>query len=293
MIYTSAPLLTAALLGLAVLAAWAPPLAGRWPLWPWLAGATVALGVASGVFGVWAVLVVAALAASVYGLGRMQDARWRTLLTTLAGLLALALALHGVPGVSNPVLARNLQVSTGAVPFSVWMSLDKGLAGLLLLGLCPLAASRAGWREVARALSFAAPLTVAGVVGVSLAAGLVRWDPRWASGWPDVSAPFLIGNLLFTCVAEEVFFRGLIQARLQSALAGYRAGPLLAVLVSAILFGAAHLGGGPLYAAIATLAGVGYGCAFARNGRIEAAILTHFLVNLVHFVGFTYPYLQR
>lgn len=286
-------MLTAALLGLAVLAAWCPPYARRRPVWPWPAGAAVACGVVSGVFGGAAVLVVTALATSVYAVHRMPRTRWRALLTTLAGLLALALALHAVPGVANPVLARNLQVAAGAAPFSVWMSLDKGLAGLLLLNLCPLAMSRAEWCEVGRSLLRASPLTVLCVVGASLAAGLVRWDPRWTAGWPDVSAPFLIGNLLFTCVAEEVFFRGLIQARLQLGLARYRGGPLLAVLLSAMLFGAAHLGGGPLYAAIATLAGIGYGWAFARHGRIEAAILTHFLVNLVHFAGFTYPYLQR
>lgn len=44
--------------------------------------------------------------------------------------------------------------------------------------------------------------------------------------------------------------------------------------------------------AFATLAGIGYGLAYWRSGRIEAAILTHFAVNAAHFVLFTYPALR-
>jgi membrane protease YdiL (CAAX protease family) len=40
---------------------------------------------------------------------------------------------------------------------------------------------------------------------------------------------------------------------------------------------------------LSTIAGVGYGWVFGRTNRIEASILTHFLVNTAHIVGFTYP----
>jgi membrane protease YdiL (CAAX protease family) len=43
----------------------------------------------------------------------------------------------------------------------------------------------------------------------------------------------------------------------------------------------------------ATLAGLGYAAAYLRSGRIEGAILTHFALNAVHFVAFTYPALVR
>ena len=63
--------------------------------------------------------------------------------------------------------------------------------------------------------------------------------------------------------------------------------------VAAGLFGLVHAGGGPTYVVLATLAGVGYGWVFLRTGRIEASILTHFALNAVHFLGFTYPALAR
>jgi len=44
---------------------------------------------------------------------------------------------------------------------------------------------------------------------------------------------------------------------------------------------------------LSTVAGLGYGWVYQRTGRIEASILTHFALNLVHFLLFTYPALQR
>jgi membrane protease YdiL (CAAX protease family) len=43
------------------------------------------------------------------------------------------------------------------------------------------------------------------------------------------------------------------------------------------------------YVLAATVAGLGYGWAFLRTGRIEAAIAVHFAVNAVHFLLFAYP----
>ena len=52
---------------------------------------------------------------------------------------------------------------------------------------------------------------------------------------------FLAINLLFTCVAEEAFFRGFLLGGLASALAGQRYGTTLAVVVSTVLFGLAQI----------------------------------------------------
>jgi membrane protease YdiL (CAAX protease family) len=71
-----------------------------------------------------------------------------------------------------------------------------------------------------------------------------------------------------------------------------RHGQWWALSVASVLFGLAHAGGGPIYVALATVAGAGYGWAYLRTGKIEASILTHFALNAVHFFGFTYPALQ-
>jgi membrane protease YdiL (CAAX protease family) len=128
-------------------------------------------------------------------------------------------------------------------------------------------------------------LTVAATLGFALAAGVVGIDVKL----PQQTLSFIVVNLLFTVIAEEAFFRGLVQARLAGALQRFRWGPWLAVTVSALLFGAAHLGGGVRYGILAGIAGIGYAWAYHRTQRIEAAILVHIALNAVHFIGFTYP----
>ena len=88
-------------------------------------------------------------------------------------------------------------------------------------------------------------------LAVAWLSGRVMPDPHW----PAVTPGFLAVNLLFTCVAEEAFFRGLIQEGLHRRFASL--GPALPVGLSTLLFAAAHLGGGVLHAAIAGLAGLG------------------------------------
>jgi membrane protease YdiL (CAAX protease family) len=71
--------------------------------------------------------------------------------------------------------------------------------------------------------------------------------------------------------------------------AGGIAGTAAAIALPAALFGLAHLGGGLLMAVLATIVGLGSGWAFARTGCIAAAVFTHFAVNAVHLLAFTYP----
>ena len=94
---------------------------------------------------------------------------------------------------------------------------------------------------------------------------------------------------LFTCIAEETFFRSLIQEKLHRLCTARPWARPLPILLPALLFGAVHLSGGLLYASLAGLAGLGYALIYARTRRIEAAVIAHFSVNLVHFTGFTYP----
>jgi membrane protease YdiL (CAAX protease family) len=63
------------------------------------------------------------------------------------------------------------------------------------------------------------------------------------------------------------------------------------LLMTYVLFGLAHFSGGLEYAFVAGLAGIGYGVAYWTTGRLEASIITHFLLNLIHLVFFTYPML--
>ncbi|HEY0063043.1 MAG TPA: CPBP family intramembrane glutamic endopeptidase [Telluria sp.] len=287
-----APLwLTFGLLGLAIPAVWLAPIrlspALHMPPWTILFGAAIASALAAGVVtptGVGALALFAALAwaAAQEGLGR--GARIGAGIAT--AIVGLALAAHKVPGFNNPQLIANVRFTPDAAPFTQYANFDKGAVGLILLALlCPRAGTGAEWRALLHRAWPIAAVLVALVMLVAVVAQVVR--PAFK--WPDHTPLFLITNLLLTCVAEEAYFRGFLQNRLASVRPASRSWQIAVVLLSAAMFGAAHLGGGVAYALLATLAGAGYAFAFASTGRIEAAILTHFALNAIHFVGFTYP----
>lgn len=204
-------------------------------------------------------------------------------------LLGVLLGVHLLPGFSNPLAIDRTVLARDALPYSQYVNFDKTIAGVLFLGC-------SGWmpipvRDVAPAVRRAMPLlllTIAGAMGAALLLGFVRLDVRWLPLFL-VWAPI---NLLTTCVSEEAFFRGLIQnetQRLSSRALDRRRGGAIAVAASAIAFGLAHAAGGWRYVLVSTIAGAGYAGVYHRTGRLEMAILSHFSLNAVHFLLFTYP----
>ena len=285
---------TYSLLALAVLALWLGggdrASAVRRNVWllPWIASlvAALALGIVQPVGLVW----IAALAAAAWGFSRPSAKRWQ-LVAAGAALLVLAagLSLHRLPGFNNPRVISAVRFSADAIPFTLYLNYDKTLAGLFILGWCHARIARAAeWRAMLATAAPRAGGVIAVLMGLSIAAGYVRFEPKI----PEDTWLWLWVNLCFTCLAEEPLFRGFIQAQLQRLWQRQSWGAWLALAVAAVAFGLAHAAGGATYVALATVAGLGYGWIYQRTGRIEASILTHFALNTVHFFAFTYPALS-
>ncbi|MYM31966.1 CPBP family intramembrane metalloprotease [Duganella sp. CY15W] len=276
-------------LAFALCSVWARPLPmGRRsaPLWLLFFVMAMAWGLVGGVLDPVAVSALVVLAAGAYACNAAPRSWLRLAYGTLTAALALALAMHKLPGFNNPLLIEHVVLSAGAAPFTQYANFDKGAVGLVLLAL--LCRRVHAWPELGEVLRKTVPvllLTIIATLGFGVAAGVVGLDIKL----PQQTLMFVLVNLLFTVVAEEAFFRGLLQARLASAVARFAWGPWLAVAVSALLFGAAHLGGGLTYGILAGVAGLGYAIAYQRTQRIEAAILVHITLNVVHFICFTYP----
>lgn len=281
--------LTYGLLALATIALWAPAprLAGR-RVWPWAVALALAsgAGLATGYLDWRAPPAILAYGLLAWG-GRDARPAWlRAVLLVLTGLAAFLFALHRIPGFHNAVLARGVQVSPGAPPFTLHANFDTAAAGIVLMGVfCQRIASGADWRAMLARVWPAVLATLVLVLGLGWACGYVRLDPKWT----PITGAFLFVNLLFTCVTEEAFFRGFVLEQLAHLGARWRHGKAGAVLVSTLLFGLAHAAGGASLVLLATLAGFGYAAAYLRTGRIEGAILTHFALNAVHFLAFSYP----
>ncbi len=287
-------LLPFVLLGLSICSVWVPPVPVSprlaLPAWLPLFVPAIGVGIAVGILQWQAVASLALLAVLAWSANKLPATGLKVAATVIAMAVALALALHLVPGFRNPQVVPPTRLGADSPPFVLYANFDKGSVGLLLLALMvPRVRDMRDLRRVAAAAFIAAAITSAVVMAIAAALGYVHWDPKW----PAFAPTFLAINLLFTCVAEEAFFRGVIQDRLARACERFPRLTWLPLLVSALLFGVAHAGGGALLIVLATIAGFGYALAYARTKNIEAAVLTHFAVNAVHFLGFSYPSIAR
>jgi hypothetical protein len=284
--------LTFTLLALSILSVWLPPMRladARAPAWPVVYLAALSVALASGVVRWEALPSIAAFAAITCAATRADRRAWRVAATVGSAVMALALSVHRMPGFDNPKLFDAVQVSSNAPPFTQYLNFDKGTAGLFLLAaFAPRLRVRDAWnawRSTFAVACAASAMTAAVVLGVACAFGVVGFDPKLP---PDALA-FLATNLFFTCVAEEAFFRGLIQERIAGARPATAARATIAIVASSALFALAHLPGGPAQAGLAGLTGLGYAAAYQATRRIEAAVATHLAVNAAHFLWFTYP----
>lgn len=197
-------------------------------------------------------------------------------------LASAALVIHAMPGYEGLVVADYVLLKAGSTYTDLYFNHDKVLVAWSLLNFIPLFRLSLTPKPLTPfwPIPLALTLGIAATLTLAVTLGLINWQPGWTP-WFWV---FAAGNLLNTCIAEELLFRGLLQRQLQKRLA-----PLLALAVAAVLFGLAHLAGGWAYVGVATLAGVVYGLAYYFTGRVAWAVLAHWLLNLSHLVLFTYP----
>lgn len=282
------------LLALSICALWLPSVEiGRsqsvQPGWLLLA-ATIAHGLFSGVLEAVALLGVLALLACCW-VERHKGIPFPFVVAArlLAVVLTLGLALHLFPGFHRLEIVAALTISQASIPYVLSLGFDKPVAGMLILAcFC----SRAtGIKAIATALATALPIAVL-TCSVTLLAGVlsgyVNWDPKL----PHFTPAFLAINLVFTCAAEEAFFRGVLLEQLDSLFRRFNqhCATYLAIGVSSAAYGLAHYGGGLKLMAIATVSGAGCAWAYIANKRyIEAPVLVHFSLNTAHFLLFTYP----
>jgi len=133
---------------------------------------------------------------------------------------------------------------------------------------------RDGWIGVRNFLFFA-PIAVP----IGLVTGFIRISngppPYWNFALTGLGIFFLIA------IPEELLFRGIIQ----NLLATTSRKPALALIVTSLIFGAAHLNNGPRpdwrYFLLASLAGLFYGNAYQQTRGLLAPAIVHTLVDTV------------
>lgn len=201
--------------------------------------------------------------------------------------LAIGLGSHKLPGFDSYSVVRGLQLHQEAPETGIRFHFDKAVIGFFYLVFCvTLIRGLKEWANTLKQTALVVAGSIAGAFIIGRLFGYVTFDPVFSSYF----FAFLLANLLVTSVAEEAIFRGWIQRGLSRRWVEKKNGDYLALGVTSVLFGLAHLWGGIGLFIGATLAGLGYGYAYMKTQRLEAAIVAHFAFNGIHFTFFTYPY---
>lgn len=217
-----------------------------------------------------------------------NNAKWKKAL--LGGLMLVGIPLfylHIIPGFYNLCLINKVCLSADCVPYSLYLNTDNILISTLLLTYSHHQFNQ-NFNEWKRTLQYIL-IPLCFVVCVLLIGATLFNYVKVDFKVPSILIPWMMTNLLFACVAEEAFFRGFLQKELSIYFQSIKGGAWIALSLASILFGCMHYQGGMVYIILATLAGMGYGYVYQRSGKIESSILLHFLVNLIHFIGFSYP----
>lgn len=208
--------------------------------------------------------------------------RARNVATLLLGVLCFLFATHHIPGFNNPLVFNSDAFGQSGLPFSLYANLDKALAGLALIlafrGQFIWRVGKHDGRFIG--LYLLAFFSICCLFGAKL-------DPKFGT----LTFAFIFFNLAITCVAEEAFFRLLIQQKLAQYLPTHYA-PQIAVLLTALIFMLAHFHTDEDAAqrlVLIFLAGLAYGAVYLRHKSLGSAIILHFLINLIHFSFFAYP----
>ncbi|MBX9697206.1 MAG: CPBP family intramembrane metalloprotease [Alphaproteobacteria bacterium] len=208
----------------------------------------------------------------------------------LITLVTLALFMHKMPGFANWRVLKNIQASPLSMPHALYLNLDKVFAAVLVLLTfknAPTLTLRS-WNEgLPSGIAYGA-IAAAFLMLIALQSGFVALDLKV----PPHALLWVLSNFAFVCIAEEVFFRGFLQPSLMKVLPG-KPGTIIAIGLTSLVFAGIHYYGGPIFMGLSAIAGIVYGACYWRTGRLESAIIAHFVLNTIHYFAFSYPALLR
>lgn len=237
-----------------------------------------------------ALVPIAILFVCHYGISLNLSGWSRYLLVMVGAIVSFGLNWHLIKGFSNPAIMKGFFFSPDATPFNWYLNFDKPFVGLFALGLyLPLITSQKRfWNILFLAIGWTA-VSASILLGWSFYTHIIAWDIKWFLFIPI----FLFFNLFLVVIPEEAFYRGFLQREITLNLKN-RASGLLAILVVSLLFATSHLFFVPSFGFFiaSLLAGFAYGGIYLLTGAIESSILTHFFINTLHLLLFTYPALR-
>ncbi|MCP3966249.1 MAG: CPBP family intramembrane metalloprotease [Lentisphaerae bacterium] len=243
-----------------------------------------------GVIGFTGLIAIAILSGLCYlGFRKFTDRNdfyWGMLIKVFIAIIGFIMIFHLCPGFHNLQLLKNVQISKGAVPYSLFLNYDSMSVAIIIMFFYDKIRLKID-KNTLRAIKIGFIYGLVGIVimgGTALGMQFFNFDFKISR----LTILFLFCNLLFTCFFEETFWRGFVQ----NTIADLVKVNFVAVVITAVIFGVIHIPfGGINFAILATLAGLIYGYAYLHLRRLESSIICHYTVNVAHFIFATYPIL--
>lgn len=205
------------------------------------------------------------------------------LLVLTLGSLLLS---HQILGFGNYPLISDKIISDGGFSYSLWFNKDSMIVGLSLVIVFY---KHRFWNvRIIFRMMFLTALGLLLLFSLSLFIGLIKWDIKTVSFF----GTWILFNIM-SALIEEAFYRLFL---LESIVRLYRGA--YSVLTASILvsgfFGAIHYFYGSVsYAFLAFVASLLYSYVYIACGRrFEASVFCHVIVNVIHMLFFTYPFLK-
>jgi hypothetical protein len=204
--------------------------------------------------------------------------------------VGLALSLHIAPGFRGWEILAACQASPLSIPFDLCFNFDKVSLGIFILTSgVPLCHQGFEWKKALHVAAVFAAISAITLAVVALTVGFAHFEFKL----PAFTPLWIVINLFFVATIEEVIVRSFVQEKLSIMSRSLRWHYLISLTGSSFVFSLSYYSLGPRHVLLAFIAGFFFGGAYiASKRRVEASILTHFFVNLIHLIGFTYPALS-
>jgi hypothetical protein len=188
------------------------------------------------------------------------------------------------------VLAFPLKLISGFPKWEITSNFGITFSGICiaffpLVNQVALAKKKADLKKVAKGL-------IIGFLGIAILAFVATLVKATTWNWkiPTFFSLRLVSNLFLSCIPQEIIYRGFIQKEIGNFFKSFKWKAPLSILLASIIFTFAHVFWSPniVITLFVFISSVLYGFVYAKTDKIEASILTHFLLNVVHMLFFKY-----
>ncbi len=225
---------------------------------------------------------------------KKSSAKYKFLIFFSIFIITILSFAHLLPSFNNIEAIKNIRLSKNSSDLNLWLNFDKPLIAIFMLFFAYQTPRKLNdYKKIFLQTSkIFLPLSLV-VIGIGIIGKFLVFDPKLPSF--NITSLWLIKILFLTIFPEEFFFRFFLQNNIinllkKSQFFKTKNYQIIGLIFTAIIFGLTHFSGGFSLVLLAIISGFGYGFVYMRTGYIESAILLHFLINLSHFLFFSYPF---